>query len=103
MKTQYITKYVNEYGQIDIFGLLKRIGFLYRDSKFDEKQLTRADKMINELYEIYTGTEYDNINHDLFVLGFDDECEMYRLITGISNKLYSIDYNKRHNVSRETL
>lgn len=96
MNTQYITKYVNEYGQIDTYGLLKRIGFLYRDSKFDEKQLTRADKMINELYEIYTGTKYDNINNDLFVLGFDDECEMYRLITHIGNKLYSIDYNKRH-------
>lgn len=88
MKTQYITKYVNEYGQINITGLLKRVNFLVRDSKYDIKQLHIADKMIDELYEIFTGTEFENVNNDLFVLGFDDECEMFLLINKISNKLY---------------
>lgn len=88
MKTKYITKYVNEYGQIDVYGLLKRIDFLIRDSKFDSNQLTRADNMINELYEISTGTVFDNVNNDLFVLGFDDECQLHLLIHKISNKLY---------------
>lgn len=89
MKTQFINKYVNEYGQIDINGLFKRVNFLIRDSKFDIKQLYNAQNMINELYEIYTGTQYDNINNDLFVLGFDNECEMFLLINKISDKLYN--------------
>lgn len=84
MKTQYITKYVNKYGQINIFDLFKRIKFLIRDCKFDIKQLTIAENMINELYEIYTGTIYENVNNDLFVLGFDDETEMFLLIDKIS-------------------
>ena len=93
MKTQYITKYVNEYGQINIFDLFKRVNFLIRDCKFDIKQLHVADKMINELYEIYTGTKYDNVNNDLFVLGFDDENEMFLLIGKISNKLNKIKWD----------
>ena len=88
MKTQYINKYVNEYGQIDTNGLFKRINFLIRDSKFDTNQLTHANNMINELYEIFTGTQYDNINNDLFVLGFDDECTMFLLIDKISKMLF---------------
>ena len=98
MNTQYITKYVNEYGQIDTYRLLKRINFLVRDCKFDNKQIYIADKMINELYEISTGTEYENINNDLFVLTFDEQNEMYRLITRISNIIAQYDYNNRKNV-----
>ena len=88
MKTKYINKYVNEYGQIDTYGLLKRINFLIRDSKYDIYQLIRASDMINELHEISTGTKYDNINNDLFVLGFDDECEMFLLNDKISKMLF---------------
>lgn len=88
MKTQFINKYVNEYGQIDINGLFKRVNFLIRDCKYDIKQLYNAQNMINELYEIYTGTKYDNINNDLFVLGFDDECTMFLLIDKISKMLF---------------
>lgn len=85
MKTQYINKYINEYKQIDICGLFKRINFLVRDSKFDINQLYKADKMINELYEISTGTIYENVNSDLFVLTFDELIQMDLLIEKISN------------------
>ena len=82
MKTQHITKYVNEYGQINVKQLLIDI-----NEKCKYHLYYVADKLINELYEIYTGTEYENINNELFVLDFDDETEMFLLIDKISKHI----------------
>ena len=87
---EYLIKYgfVNDYGQIDVHGVLCKI------SELCNCHLYRvADKLINELYEISTGTEYDGINNDLFVLGFDDECQMFLLLGKISDKLYGCDFD----------
>ena len=82
MNTQYITKYVNEYGQIDTKQLLIDI-----NEKCNFRLYRIAEQLINELYEIYTGTEYENINNDLFVLDFDDETEMFLLIDKIAKHI----------------
>lgn len=81
--TQYITSFVNEYGQINVYECLCKIHELV-NYRFYHK----ADKMINELYELSIGTKFDNVNADLFFLTFSEETEMYLLINKIATKLY---------------
>ena len=83
MTTKYITKYVNEYGQVDTFSLLQKIEELYKFRLYRS-----CDNMINELYEICTGTIYDNINYDLFFLTFDEVCTLSIIIERLSQKLF---------------
>ena len=82
MKTQYITQYVNEYGQVNVYEILCKIRELCRF-----KFYRVADKWINELYEITAGTSFENVNNELFFMTFDEECEFYHLISLISKKL----------------
>lgn len=84
MKTNYINKFVNEYGQVDTYCLLESIR-----EKYKFKLYRVAERMLDELYEIYTGTEFENINNKLFVLTFDEECNMFLLIDRLSKKLHN--------------
>ena len=84
MKAEYLKKHINEYGQINIYTALLEI-----HDKVNFRLYRIADKMINELYEIYAGARFENINPDLVVFTFDEECEMFLLLNKISDKLYS--------------
>ena len=82
MKTKYINDYIGIYNDVHVYELLCKINEL---CKF--KLYHVANNMINELYEIYCNTQYENVNHDLFVMTFDEECEMFLLIDKISKNL----------------
>lgn len=82
MKTQYITEFINEFGQVNVYSVLCKIHELYRF-----KLYRVAEKWINELYEISINTAYENVNADLFFMTFDETCDMHLLINAISEKL----------------
>lgn len=90
MVAEYLIKYgcVNEFGQINVKMVLDKCNEFY-----NYRLYRLSEKLIDELYEVYSGTKYDGINNDLFVMGFDDECEMFLLIGKISNKLHKIKWN----------
>ena len=91
MKTKYINDFIDEYNNVHVYELLCKINEL---CKF--KFYHVANNMINELYEIYCNTQFDNVNNDLFVMMFDDECMMFLLIDKIA-KLVRMDYRRKLN------
>lgn len=88
MMTKYITDSVNKYGQVNLYEQLEKVKELIKFRFYHT-----AINIIDELYEVYSGTQFDNINSDLVVFTFDEECEMFLYIDILSKKL---------NVSRET-
>ena len=85
MKTKYINNYIDNYNNVHVYELLCKIDEL---CKF--KFYHVADNMINELYEIYCNTQYENVNYDIFVITFDEECKMFLLIDKISKNLKNV-------------
>lgn len=88
MKTKYINDFITEYNDVCVYELLCKIDEL---CKF--KFYHVANNMINELYEIYCNTQFDNVNNYLFVMTFDDECMMFLLIDKIAKNI-----NKRKKI-----
>ena len=81
MTTQYITKFVNEYGQVNTYEAIEKAKELYKFRLYNS-----AKNILAELIELNNGTEYDNVNNDLFFLTFDEECEANLYMDRINKK-----------------
>ena len=81
MTTQYITKFVNEYGQVNTHEALEAIRRAMRLRTY-----ATAGAMIEELENLFNGEDYDNVNGELFFLTFDEEAELRRMSRQIEAK-----------------
>ena len=83
MKTQYITDFVNESGQINETLLLRKIDELCRYRFY-----RLANEYLNEFLKCFWDTtKFENVNNDLVVLGFDDECTLNLLIDKLNEHI----------------
>lgn len=73
MTTQYITKFVNEYGQVNAYEAIEAIREAIRF-----KTYATAGKMIEELEALHNGETFEDVNADLFFLTFDECADLSR-------------------------